>query len=126
MIGNIVTSMVANRPTSLQNALGVVVRQKSVIENYMTLVTCSYDKIKRFKASAAQAGARSQEHMDISHNHVGLVQTVADNFDANISSQNGLQSTQSLANLLTQVQHNQTWSSQDNHVANQIKRLKKR
>ena len=31
-----------------------------------------------------------------------LVQTVADNFDANISSQNGLQSTHALALLITQ------------------------
>ena len=46
MAGNIVTSMVTNRPTALQIALGVLVRQKSLIEQlYYFGVTSSYDEI---------------------------------------------------------------------------------
>ena len=59
MVGNIVTSMVTNRPTSLQIALGILVRQKLLIEQlYDFGVTSSYDKILRFKASAAHSAAK--------------------------------------------------------------------
>ena len=61
MVGNIVTSMVTNRPTALQIALGVLVRQKSLIEQrYDFGVTSSYDEILRFKASVAHAAAKIQ------------------------------------------------------------------
>ena len=85
MIENVVTSMVTNTYTSLQIALGITVRQKS----------------------AVHATARIQELMGIRPGSEGLVQSVADNFDANISSQNGLQSTHALAILLTQPQKEQ-------------------
>ena len=105
MIGNIVTSIVTNRHTSLQVALGITVREKSIIECLHNFrVTASYDEILRFKASAAHAAAQSQELMGINQSSSGLVQTIADNFDANISSQNGLQSTHALAILVTQMQ----------------------
>ena len=58
LIGNIVTSMLTNKPTSLQIALGVQVRQKNSIESSHDFgVTCSYDEMLRFKASAASAAA---------------------------------------------------------------------
>ena len=61
MVGNIVTSMVTNRPTALQIALGVLVRQKSLTEQlYDFGVTSSYDEILRFKASVAHAAAKIQ------------------------------------------------------------------
>ena len=108
MIGNVVTSMVTNTYTSLQIALGITVRQKSVIECLRKFgVTASYVEILRFKASAVHAAARIQELMGIRPGSEGLVQSVADNFDENISSQNGLQSTHALAILLTQPQKEQ-------------------
>lgn len=51
----------------------------------------------------------------------GLVQAIADNFDANISSPNGLKSTHSLALLMTQPCTNSDTDRQDVF----IKRLKK-
>ena len=50
----------------------------------------------------------------------GLVQVIADNFDANISSQNGLKQTHSLAMLLSQTKH-----IQNGLTENLITRLKK-
>ena len=60
--------------------------------------------VKRFKASVAHAAAQSQELTGLKECSSGLVQTIADNFDANISTQNGLQSTHALAILVTQIQ----------------------
>ena len=65
---------------------------------------CSYDERLRVKASEA---ATATKEMNSSVNPItdarhGLIQEVADNFDANISSQNGLKSTHALALLLTQ------------------------
>ena len=58
-----------------------------------------------FRKSAAsaskQVGSRGLVHT--SQTGAGLVQVVVDNFDANISSQNGLRSTHALAVLLTQT-----------------------
>ena len=120
MIGNVITSMVTNTYTSLQIALCITVRQKSVIECLLKFgVTASYDEILRFKASAAHGAARNQELMGIRPGSECLVQCVADNFDANISSQNGLQSTHALAILLTQPHKEQ------NHETTYIRRIGK-
>ena len=67
-------------------------------------VTCSYSEVLRFKASAATTAAQDVHSnlrtlTDAKH---GLIQAVADNFNANISSQNCLRSTHALALLLTQ------------------------
>ena len=75
MIGN-----VTNAYISLQIALGITVRQKSVIECSHTFgVTSSYDEILSFKASAANSAARNQELVGIRPGSEGLVQCVADN-----------------------------------------------
>ena len=68
------------------------------------MVTCSYDEVLCFKSSAAHAAAKNREKIGISSTGGGLIQAVADNFDANISSANGLKSTHALAILLTQPQ----------------------
>ena len=64
----------------------------------------------RFKASAATAAANAEcvniNLRSISDSSVGLIQSVGDNFDANISSQNGIRSTHALALLHTQQQKN--------------------
>ena len=124
LMANIITSVVTNRPTSLQVALGVVIREKSLIELlYDFGVTSSYDEILRFKASAAHAASQSWELRGISNSDLGLVQTVADNFDANISSQNGIQSTHALVILLTQMQTHKSLGNCG--TSNTITRLKK-
>ena len=52
-----------------------------------------------------------------------MVQVVADNFDANISSPNGLQSTHALAMLVTQTQQQDKQYCE--YDRNQIRRLNK-
>ena len=68
---------------------------------YAFLVTCSYREARRFKASVAGAAVKDSKGKGIVKKLPGLVQVVSDNFDATISSQNGLRSTHSLAVLLT-------------------------
>ena len=102
--------MVTNQPTAMQVALGVVIRDRSHIDILNKLgITCTYDELLHFKFSAAHAAAKRIKNMGLTDASRGLVQVVADNFDANISSQNGLQSTHALAMLVTQndegVQH---------------------
>ena len=115
LIGNIITSIINNQPTSLQVALGVLVREKKLLEQFSDYgVTCTYKEVLRFKSSAAVAEYSLQGLNDSSN---GLVQVVADNFDANSSSQNGLKSTHALAMLLTQPQpHIDESSRQDDKV----------
>lgn len=107
LIANMVTGILTHKPTSLQIALGVQTRERSKIDSLHDFgVTCTYDEVKRFKASAAMAAAQdvNKKSRAINDSTVGLIQAVADNFDANISSQNCLRSTHALALLLTQDQ----------------------
>jgi len=124
MIGNIITSIINNQATSLQVALGILVRKTSLVDKLSQYgVTCNYDETLRFKASAAAATDTDNSMRGITDSSVGLVQAVADNFDANISSQNGLKSTHALALLITQVQPDPT--NEDSESDCKIKRLKK-
>ena len=109
MVANVIKSVITNRPTSLEVTLGVVARETSLIELLHDFgVTATYDDILRFKASAVHAASHSRELQGISYSEAGLVQTIADNFDANISSQNGLQSTHASALLLRSSPHHET------------------
>ena len=69
-------------------------------------VTCSYDELLRVKKSAANAATKRSS--GISGGGLGMVQVVADNFDADISSQNGKLSTHYFAVLLMQPEHNES------------------
>ena len=101
-----VTGLVNNKPTSLLIAHGIKTREKACIQNlYDFGVTCSYDEVLRFKTSAAVSTVAEEQNPSlrpITDANEGLIQAVADNFDANVSSQNGLKSTHALALLLTQ------------------------
>ena len=103
MIGNMITSFVRNQPTDLQVALSALLNSsKSIIQTFHDYgVTCSYDEINRFKKSAAVASLRSEGHGGMKAGGEGLVQVVVDNFDADISSQNGKSSTHALAMIIT-------------------------
>ena len=104
LIGSMITSVLANTPTSLQVALGVLIRDSKELINQMHSfgVTCSYNEILRFRKSAAMAATELTHLSGISSAESGLVQVVADNFDTDISSPNGKLSTHSLAVLMTQ------------------------
>lgn len=91
LIANIITSVLSNKPTNMQIALGNLIRDsKSLINQlYQFRVTCSYDEMQRFKKSAVLAATRDIKLSGINQGSLGLIQAVADNFDADISSQNG-------------------------------------
>ena len=102
IIGNIVSSMINNCYTDMQIALGIVIGKKALIQDFFHFgVSCSYEEVLRYKDSAAAAAVRDVNLMGISTESNRLIQVVSDNFDANISSQNGLVSTHALAMLLT-------------------------
>ncbi len=104
LVGNIITSVLRKQATCLQTALGILVRDsKAVVNQFHDFqVTCSYDEVLRFKKSAAVAQTKKPGLGGIRDNRAGLIQVVADNFDADISSQNGKLSTHSLALIVTQ------------------------
>ena len=100
-------------------------KDKSLIDKcYGFGITCSYDEVIRFKASAAQAASQKINLLirGVFDNETGLVQAAADNFDATISSPNGLRSTHSLALLLTQVRTDESLSSAGNEKIWRIKK----
>ncbi|KAI4803777.1 hypothetical protein KUCAC02_025425 [Chaenocephalus aceratus] len=104
MVGNIVTSVLKSQPTDLQIALGVLLRHSKMLLGYTYDfgITCSYDEVLCFKKSAAVSAMKDPIMQGISTSENGLVQTVVDNFDADIHSPNGKLSTHSLAMIMTQ------------------------
>ena len=86
MVGNMVPCDVSNNQTLLQIALRVVIREKTNTELLHGLgIMSSIDEVLRVKSSAAHAAARNKETLRISKSDAGLVQVVADSFDANIA-----------------------------------------
>ena len=78
LIGNIMTANVANRATTLQIALSINLKEKKLIQHFYNYgASCSYDGYLKF--------------------HI-----VADNFDKNISSQNGLKQSHAQAMVIAQ------------------------
>jgi len=104
MIENMITGCVRNFPTVLQTALGVLMRDSKALVTKLHEfgVTCSYDEVLQFKKSAAVAATENINLHRISDTSPSVVQTVVDNFVADIYSQNGKVSTHSLAILMTQ------------------------
>jgi len=123
LIGSIVTSVVKSQATSLQVGLaGKMLESKKLINNFYSYgVCCSYTEYRRFKKSAAEAAVAAMKMAGISNAADGLVQGIADNFDADISSQNGRQSTHSLAVLLAQYSH----TPPEGEASQTIKRIPK-
>ena len=75
--------------------------KKRINSMYSYGVCSSYTEYRRFKKSAAKAAVADLKMSGVSNAADGLVQAIADNFDADTSFQNGRQSTHSLAVLLT-------------------------
>ena len=75
----------------------------------------------QFKSSAAVAAANEYSLQGLNDSSNGLVQEVADNFDANISLQNGLKSTHASAMLLTQPQPDIDESSRQDDIVRHLK-----
>ena len=101
IIGNIVTSAVKKACTELQLSLGVLARKKTLIEHLNAFkITSSYQEVRQFKISAA-VNAESSVVPNLNAK-LGLIQIISDNFDANISSQNGRKETHGLATIICQ------------------------
>ena len=101
MAGNTITSDVSKRPTLLQIYLGILVREKKLIEHlYQHKVTSTYHEVRRFRYSAA---ASNNNNLTTMNSKDGIIQVVSDNFDADICSQNGLQQTHGLATCIVQT-----------------------
>lgn len=124
LIGSIVTSTLKSQATCLQIDLaGTMVESKKLINSmYSYGVGCSYTEYCRFKKSASQAAVADLKLSGVCNAEDGLVQAIVDNVDANISSQNGKQSTHSLAVLLTQYSRTPEAEEQTNP---KIKRIPK-
>ena len=104
LIGSIITSSVVKRPTTLQVNLGLLVREKQLIQHlYEYGVTSSYKETQLFKLSTV-ASCDDSSISKILTPKGPIIQVVADNFDATIHSQNGQQQTHSLAMMLLQSQ----------------------
>ena len=106
LIGTIVTSVVQNLATPLQIALAVLLRDsKEHVKAFNDFgVTCSYDELLRFKKSVASAAHADLDLSGLKSGEDCLVQGVGDNFDQQISSQNGKVQTHSMALLMTQTE----------------------
>ena len=101
LISSMIITIARSKVTTLQVALGLLLQEKKLIEHlYEYGVTASYDEVRRFKISAAYSA--SQEKEQTLDSTVGLIQGISDNFDANLSTQNGLKQTHSLATIVTQ------------------------
>ena len=74
----------------------------------------------RLNASPAMTASNKTQLTGFQSSDMGLLQAIADNFDANINSPNGLKSTHALALMMTQVCQN-TEGQEDT----KIKRVKK-
>ena len=103
-IGNMLTTAIKRKLTQLQTYLGLLIKEnKRLLQIFSQLgITCTHDEGLRFRKSAATAGVKSAKLSGICDAREGLIQSLADNFDANINSSNGMLSTHSLAILLTQ------------------------
>ena len=124
MICNMITGLISNSPTPLQIELGVLLKDKEMIQHMHKFgIVCSYDEVRRFRKSAAKASTRITNRglVHMSEKEAGLIQVVVDHFDCNISSQNGLKSTHALAMLLTQTNNNR----QEVTMSDKIRRIRK-
>ncbi len=110
LIGNIITSVVKNLATPLHVALAV--QQKDSKEQVKIFhdfgVTCSYDELLRFKKSVAHVANANMHLTGLKSEVDDLIQGIGDNFDQQISSQNGKVQTHSMALLLTQTASNRS------------------
>ncbi len=81
-----ITSVITHKPTTLKIALGVVLQEKHLINTfYDYLVTCSYDEVLHIKLSATKHTSENTRLHGLFDDNDGLIQTVIDNYDANIA-----------------------------------------
>ena len=111
--GSIISNVVAKSRTHLQLAMRNFVKQKHLIEEfYHYCITTTYDEYCQFKGWWKKKkgkkrkkcwNAVSKKELIWSESNSGkLIQTVRDNSDAKLSTQNGLKQTHNITLILTQ------------------------
>ena len=99
-----VTKFVRKQYTPLLIDLAVMVRKKDIVNHLHEYgIVCSYDELKKLRSSAVYHGSKGITQSVLLHHSKGFIQAVADNFDCNISSMNGLKQTHSLAMMMLQA-----------------------
>ena len=122
LIGNMITSRLSKQCTDLLVSLAIMIRKKATVQHlYDYGVVCSYDELIRFRTSAATIASQQQSQGVLRHSSTGLVQAVADNFDCNISSDNGLKQTHSLE--ISLIQHGRVEDDDQITVIPRLKRV---
>ena len=108
-IGGIITRVVQNKPTQVQLAFGILHRHSQIILTHLRKygITCTYDKVLRFKKSAAANSSKGGYLNGVPKNNT-LFQVISDNFDTEISSQNGKSQTKT-PNLRENFSHTTFW-----------------
>lgn len=127
LIGSIVSSTLSNTFTDLQVGIGVKFRFSKELVNILNQfqISCTYDELLRFKKSAATEVVKNSNLSGISkQSDTTLTQVIVDNFDTEISSQNGKSSTHSLAVLVAQTKSVEAFNVPCTELT-QIKRIKK-
>ena len=96
LISNIMFSVVTKQYTPLQISLAILLKKSEfVTETNKYRITCTIDELQRLKSSIAINITKQPNSYTVSAPS-NLLQFVVDNYDAVISSQNGLKSTHSL------------------------------
>ena len=90
--GSIVTSSLTNQRTNLQVAMSNLYKRKHFIQELSDFgIKSSYDEFLLLKDSAAcKAMEKGYQNVKSAAENENLIQAIADNFDCNISSPNGL------------------------------------
>ena len=87
LISGMISSIIIDKTSMLQVALADLINEMRLIEHLHEYgVTCTYTESRRFKTYAAAA---NKELVKLEATN-GLIQAACDNFDANLSTQNGL------------------------------------
>ena len=105
LTANMITRILCNH--TMQLAIGNLLRDSKLLINqlYQFRATCSYDEVLPFKKSAACAPTKETQLSGIYGGKHGLIQTVADNFDTDISLHNGNITTHALPMIIAQPNH---------------------
>ena len=81
-----------------------MIRKKEIVEHlYEYRVACPYDELKRFRYLVSCDGSERVNINILKPHTEALVQVIADNFDCNLSTMNGLKQTHYLAMMMLQT-----------------------
>ena len=122
---SIVTSSLTNQRTDLQVSMSNLANRKHLIKELSDFgITSSDDEFLLFEDSAAcTAMEKGDQNFKTAAENEKLIQAIADNFDCNISSPNGLKQTHSMVVIVTQEQLlNATQSFSASHIRRKTKK----